>query len=307
MFGRKRRNPGQRRPKNAPKTVFSYYSNRPAATNRPSTAGPSRDYEGYSSVPRARWGGRQWLKHLPSLIALLAVTFSVLYCLSLSSQPKVLVITGSLKSSGLRDQKDYQAGAEKILNRSVLNRTKFTINTQAFNREFKQEFPEVSDAAITLPLVSRRPIVTITTAQPAVILTSNNQAFVLDKRGTVIMPASQLSSSNRQSLPTVTDQSNLKIESGKTVLPGDYVEYIVAVLAQLQAKQVKAESLSLPNQAHQLDVKIAGQPYYIKFSFDTDAREATGSFLAVKQKLEQDKTVPSQYIDVRVVGRAYYQ
>lgn len=305
MFGRRSPQSTDRRPRQQPaKGVFSYYNNRPAAAD---AENPKPRPPVYSSVPRTRWRGRGWLRHLPSLIALLAVTFSVLYCLTLTSRPKVSIISGNLKANSLRDPAEYQAGAQKILQGSLLNRTKFTINTQAFSREFKAAYPEVSDAAITLPLISRRPIVTITTATPALLLTSQNRAYVLDKRGTVIMPAGELSSEARAALPVVNDQSNAEIQAGKAALPTDDVQYIIEVLAQLEAKGLKAESLSLPNQAHQLDVKIAGQPYYIKFSFDTGAREAAGSYLAVKQKLEQDKITPSQYIDVRVIGRAFYQ
>jgi hypothetical protein len=283
-----------------PKGVFSYYNNRAPQVDR-------GDAYVASTSGRARRTGKAWLRNLPSLVALAAVTLSVLYCLSLTSQPRVTVIIGETKESSLRDKAEYQAGAQKILEQSLLNRTKFTINTRSFEKAFQTEFPEVSDVAISLPLINRQPIVTITTAQPTMILVANNRADVLDSRGMVIMSANDLSSEARRTLPVVKDEGNVELAPGKTVLPAAYITYITSVMAQLNAKKITAETITLPKQPHELDVKVAGQPYFVKFSFDTDAREAAGTYLATKSQLDSQKITPAKYVDVRVPGRAYYQ
>jgi hypothetical protein len=293
-----------RTPKQAKPGVFSYTANqtiRASGQNRqPATKKPP-------TYARSVWWQHAWIRNLPSLIALTAVTLSVLYCLGLSTNAKVVVSSANPQAVILRDKTDYQKGAQQILSQSILNRTKFTVNSSGFERAFQSEFPEVDSVTLTLPLVSRRPVVTISTAQPQLILTSQGQAYVLDKRGTVIMSAGDLSSSLRSSLPIVNDESGLQVAAGKTVLPAEDIQFITTVLFQLKAKQITPESVTLPKVAHEVDVKPNGQPYYIKFSLDGQAREATGTYLAAKQKFEQTNSVPSHYIDVRVPGRAYYQ
>jgi len=304
VFGKKARKTRRPTAGDAKQSVFSYYSGGRAQKGRSSENDNSRSTPTYS---RKRFWDRNWIRNLPTLLALGVITLSVLYCLGLSTQPKVVVSMSSPQAIVLRDKNEYQQGAQKILEGSVFNRTKFTINTGGFEKAFQAEFPEVADVSLALPLVSRTPIVTISTAQPQLLLTAQGKVFVLDKRGTVVMMANDLSSSVRATLPVVNDQSGLQVAVGKTVLPTEDIQFITSVLAQLKAKQIGVETITLPKAAHEVDMKIAGQPYSVKFSIDTNAREAAGSFLATKQKLEQTPPLPSQYIDVRVPGRAYYQ
>ncbi len=251
MFGSskqsgERRQPGQakRQPVKSTTTnskVFSYNSNRAAPEQRQgrdtTVARPKANTTG-----RKRLTDRQWVRNLPSLIALGVITMSVLFCLGLTTDPKIVVSANSPQSIVLRDKGEYQKGAQRILD-----------------------------------------------------------------RGTVIMMANDLSSSVRQTLPVVNDQSGISADVGKTILPADDIQFITTVLAQLKAKQVTAESITLPPTAQEVDMKLSGQPYLAKFNVHTDAREAAGAYLAVRQKLEQTKVNPAQYVDVRVPGRAYYQ
>jgi hypothetical protein len=274
--------------------VISYNTNRVAGAGK--VVSPKAEH----------WWQQGWVRNLPTFLALAVITISVLYCLGLSTNPKVVVSTTSPQAVVLRDKAEYQRGAQRILEDSALSRTKFTVNTGGFERAFRAAFPEVDDVSLALPLVSRTPIVTISTAQPQLLLTAQGKVYVLDKRGTAIMMANDLSSSIRQTLPVVDDQSGLSVSVGKTVLPAEQIQYITSVLAQFKAKQVAVETITLPATAQEVDIKPAGKPYYVKFSTSTEAREAAGDYLATKQRLEQTNTTPTQYVDVRVPGRAYY-
>lgn len=293
-----------RAPRVQTKGVFSYNTNQ---TIRAAEQSRADDRPKKPTYQRTSFWERHWVRNFPSIVALAAVTVSVLYCLSLTTNARVVVAGTSAQSVILRDKADYQKGAQQILNQSFLSYTKFTVDTGAFEKAFKEAFPEVDDVSLALPLVSRRPVVTISTAQPQMIVTAGGQAYVVDKRGSVIMLAKDLSSSVRDNLPVVNDQTGLEIAVGKTVLPAEQIAYITTVINQLKAQNVAIESVTLPASANQLDVKPQGVPYFIKFNLVTDAREGVGTFIATKKKLDQSKTTPSQYIDVRVPGRAYYQ
>ncbi len=281
--------------------VFSYHSGRSAATEPEAGYTPPASAGGSSKHSRG-WRRRSWVRNLPSLIALGAVLASVLYCLGLAPNPKI--ISDDL---ALRTKEEYQQGAQQILKESLLNRTKLTINTKHFERVFRERFPEVADVGLTLPLISRRPVITVSTARPELILATQDQAYVLDKRGVAIMQAQDLPNETRQKLPVIQDQSNTPVELGKGILSTEDVEFITTVLEQLTAKGLSVQAITLPPRAHQVDIRINGQPYYVKFSVDSDGREAAGAFLAIKAKLERENSTPSEYIDVRVDGRAYYK
>lgn len=269
------------------KAAFSYYTSRPKTSSGGS------------------WRQTGWLRNLPSLIALTALTFSLIYSLSLSTKPRLTMT--DLTGNKLRSKQTYQQGAQALLSSSPLNRTKFTIDIRSFEADFKKQFPEVSDVSVVLPLIGRRPVMNIVMAKPVMLLTSRGQVYVLDKNGHVIMHSNDLDAGLRSKLPVVNDQSGLATGLGKTVLPSQSVEYITTVLAQLSAKQLTVKSIVLPAVPQQLNITIANQPYYVKFDLNTNAKQAVGAYLAVRQYLQDRQQTPQAYVDVRVPGRAYYK
>lgn len=288
------RRPSERRPTTtAKRSDFAFYAN--GQTASATTAGNRRQ----------RILQKTWIRNLPSLVALGCLLVVLIYCLGLSTSPRVVIANHDGVS--LRDSQTYQAGAAKILRGSLANHSKLTIDTADFERTFQKEFPEVSSVSLGLPLVGRRPVVSITTAQPELLLAANNQLYVIDKRGSAIMVASDLPVSTRQKLPLIHDQSGLAIKLGQVVLSSENINFIMVVDDQLTAQKLTVSDITLPTVPHQVNFRLTGQPYYIKFSFDTDARQSAGSLLAVRQYLAGHNTAPAEYIDLRVPGRAYYR
>lgn len=250
-------------------------------------------------------GGQRWWHLLPVYVAAAAITVSVLYCLSLTPTPK---LTSTADSPLARDKAIYTATAEDILRSNIRYRTKLTIDTQAVARELQAAFPELSEVRISLPLIGRRPIITITAAQPAFVLASpNHPAYIITEAGVAIIRAEDAGRVDVSALPTIIDQSGLAVELGQGVIPAPDVAYIQTVTSQLGAQQLTIESLTLPAKASELHVRIKDKPYIIKFSLQTDARQAVGTYLAVREKLEAERITPTEYIDVRVEEKAYYK
>jgi hypothetical protein len=284
--------------------AFSYGASRP---DQESMA--NREEKRVKKAQSTTKFGQFWLRRIGLLILLLALTASVTSSLTLSTDPEIVPIEENNNSAAfLHDNATYQAAASKLIGDSFLNRNKITIDTGKISKELIKQFPELSSVSITLPLLAHRPIVHIQAATPALILHAANGSYVLDSSGKALLPSGSLSSSVREKLPQVTDQSGLEIKLNQQTLPSSNVEFIDTVVAQLTAKQVKIESMTLPAASSELDVKIAGQPYFVKFNLQTpDARRQAGTFLATQAQLQRKNTVPSQYIDVRVEGRAYYK
>lgn len=253
-----------------------------------------------------RRGRGSYLTYFPTIFAFLAILLSIGYVLSLDTNPRVTTPQDG-RATILRDPIVYQKAAQKILSSSLTSRSKITINTLAFNREMQRQFPEIQDIGVTLPLLGRRPVVTIQPATPSILLSSNAGLYVLDNRGRAILTASQATQPIIADLPLITDESGLNIEVGKSILPSQSIEFIQNVLAQLKAKQLKPESLTLPALANELHIRLEGLPYLVKLNTESDARVASGTFFAVKNRLENDGQMPTEYIDVRVEERAYYK
>lgn len=300
MFRRKqkqrlRRQTGQKR---EAKPTFSYHA------SRSRTESPARSRLGAETAKRIN--GPPWWHFAPSILAIAAITICLGYVLGLSSDPKIIQPADS-SSVLLRPKVTYQTAAQKLFRESILSRSKITIDTGGITRKLKEQFPELANVTIALPLVGHRPLVYIEPSPPAISLIAGNGTFVINELGKAIINTDQTPLHTVKPLPVVLDQSGLTLKAGQAALPADYVNFITSVIAQLQAKKLEIKSMTLPARTNQLDVQLNGQPYTVKMNLKDDSRQQIGAFLAAKQMLEQTNQVPGSYFDVRVPERVYYK
>ena len=149
--GRKNRAGGQTR-----SPVFSYYTSQNSFSN---SNQPPNLRSSKPKLARLKLSGnrRQHLRNLPTYLVISLIVMSILYATTLDSQPKILIGKVSPGNSLVRSQSTYQQAVQDLLSRSLLNRSKLTINTNAVARSIQGEFPEIESATVTLPLLGRRP------------------------------------------------------------------------------------------------------------------------------------------------------
>ncbi len=300
MFNKKNKNQRRNPADQSNGRIYSYYSN----TRLRSDEQPNR---ARLKTPKARMPKiNKWWRHTPSILALVAIFICLCFVLSINTQAKVIQL-GQNQGVYLQSNQTYQDAATQIINKSLLNHNKVTINASSISQQMKDQFPELADVSVTVPLINRRPIIYLTASQPAIILQTNDESTLIDYRGVAILPAFQVKNQSQLKLPTIKDLSNPSIELGKPVLTTESIKFITDVNKQFQAEGLKAQQLTLPASPNELDVKLAGQKYFIKMDTTGDSREQVGAYLAVKRKLASLQDSPSQYIDVRVPGRVFYK
>lgn len=318
LFGKKKSSEPQRRARQpvqggrtGAQPVFSYHAQsartEQAANNRRTTKllwsspGPAK--------PSPRRNPRTWPRR--ALIAGLAVLALLLLANSifLSREPKIMITAGSdSRRLSLRSEDEYALAAREELARSFTNANKITINAGGLAEAMEARFPELDRVSVVLPFIGRQPVFYIQPARPALLLKGPDGAvFILDDSGRAIMNAAKVPQAGKLGLVVVEDQSGLPLDLGKSVLPSDDIAFITEVQGQLKAKNLKIVAMVLPPGTSELDVRIEGKPYMVKFNLRGDARAEVGSLLAVKQHLERENKTPGSYIDVRVDNRAYYR
>lgn len=292
--------------------VFSYH----AQLARDAEANPRRvvrlPWAGDTDKPplARRGSGRFPKKRIVMAVAVIAAVALVVNGLLLARDPVIVVHEeADGRQLLLRSQDVYREAAGAVLADSFANTNKLTINTDKIAQDLQKQFPELDYVSVVLPVFGRKPAVHIQTASPALILATNQAGgvFLVDESGRAIMDASKVSASVKQKLPVVQDESGLPVTIGRGVLPQGNVDFITEVIGQLSAKGVKISAMTLPAGASELDIRVEGQPYMVKFNLRGDARVEAGAFLAVKQHLEREQKTPSSYIDVRVDNKAYYR
>lgn len=284
-----------------PSGVFSYYSQRSGA---PAANAESTGRHAEKPNPIKRVGFR--MGYLPSYIALVLVLVAGLYSFWLQPVPRISVV--SQPGTIYRETKLYQDEIEAIWRKSIFNQTKLTVRSGTIRNDILLRFPELADVVVELPLLGKRPAITLTPAKPALQLMSPNGVFYVSSTGRVMAEVDDVTKNQLDSLPLIRDEGGLDAEVGKIVIPQQQAVFLQKLYAQLAAAKVAVQSMTLPSTAaNQADVRIDGLPYYIKFSIDTEPRQGVGMYLAARDKLQNDGVTPAEYLDVRVEEKVFYR
>lgn len=234
--------------------------------------------------------------------------FCLAYISTLTTDPVVHLVGASPADKTLvADITTYQDDFKDLLDDSLFNRSKLFIDTNGIAAQMSEQFPELGDVSVVLPLVGRRPVLKVAPARPVLVLSASGGPYVVDPKGRILALARETDSSLRQGLPVVRDESGLPIERGSTAITQETIAFIQEVTRQLSHAQVAVESLVLSPQANELHVQLEGQPYFVKFNMKGEGRLQAGTFLAVRERLQGEGKTPAEYIDVRVAEKAFYR
>ena len=287
--------------------VFTYRS---ARSEQPATLGR---HAGAVQSDVGKNGLKFWLNYWAQRVGFIlggiALVVCVIEILWLTPNVKVIAVDSASKQYFLHSMSSYQRAASQLFAKSLSSSNKITVNTATIARQLEAAFPELTNVSVALPLIGHRPIVYIQAVKPALILVTNGgPSFVVNKDGRVEADASSVTNLKRLAVPVVHDRSGVILKLGATALSSEDVSFITTVLQELVHGNIAVGNLSLPAASRELDMSIQNQPFYVKFNLESDsARQQAGTFLATWHYLKQHNQVPSQYIDVRVDGRAYYK
>ena len=294
--------PPERRRVQAPDRppVFSYHAYRSAETD----ATGRQLFRDVITVEKASRTAKYWLRRFGVLAIIIAVGAAGVNLLLLTPDPKVMPLDPS-QTYFLHSTATYEAAAAKLFSRSVMSRTKLTLDQQGLAAALRHEFPELAVVSIKLPLIGHRPIVYIAPETPVLILeTTGGRQYVVGRNGEALTD----NAARGLDLPHVKDDSGTPVRPGQPVLATSTISFISTLLYQLKQKHMIVSAFVLPAGSSELDMYLGGQQYFVKFNLASDtALEQVGTFLAVQHNLAGQGVTPGQYIDVRVEGRAYYK
>ena len=279
--------------------AFSYYtSSRTPETNR--TRPGVRQEE--SQAPTGR-GRRLPAAQLPFWLLLALVAVCAVKVLWLSTNPKVVVVgKTSVSATYLQSTSVYAGAAHRLLASSITSRSKLTVNLNGTAAALEHQFPELQAVSLGMPLISSRPIVYVQVAQPSLILQSGSDNYALNKSGVVLAKVSAIPAG----VPMVVDQSGVRPKPGKQFLPSSTVAFVQTAVYQLAAAHFDVSASTLPaGSPYELDVRLSGKQYFIKYNLQAAALTQSGVAVATLQQLAN--ATPGSYLDVRVPGRVYYK
>lgn len=287
--------------------AFSYYT---ARSDAPSSRLRDEQMRGLDQkTPQKGQGGKKYLTlptsfaQLPLWILLAVAVACVGKVLFLSTSPKIILLGSSdVTAPYVQPAEVYAKAAHKLLATSITNSTKITANTDGIATRLMSEFPELSSVSVALPLVSNRPVIYAQIARPSVMLQNGHGNYALNKNGLVLAKLHTVPGT----VPAVADQSDRQPTPGMQFLPSSTVQFIQTIAYQLNAGGLKVSGYVLPPQTpYELDVRLQGQQYIVRYNLQADAATQAGATAATLQKI--GVATPGEYLDVRVPGRVYYK
>jgi hypothetical protein len=281
--------------------VFSYHT---ARSRRGDNVG--RGQEPPKASARGIRGSLTPRRFMRWLVGIAVIGLAAHFAL-VTPEPNVVAVGEREQQAFLQEDDVYERAAASFIAPSLLNRNKLTFGAKAISRQMREQFPELAEVSIRLPLLSQQPTIHLRAFTPKLILEGQGGTFVLDREGRAFLPGAQVPELEHFNLPVVRDESGLPLETERIALPEREVMFVTEVIHQFNAAGVQVAGMKLPAGNSELEVQIQGEPYVVRFDLYGDAREGAGRYLAARSYLSGRNEKPREYIDVRVNNRVHYQ
>jgi cell division septal protein FtsQ len=247
-------------------------------------------YEELHAKPKK---SNKFMKTVSFIVMVIAVLFGVTFIRGVSN---VVIVGGGANTEAV---KQYALTADGLSRQQpVIHRSFLTLNKELITNSLRQEYPEIQSADYSYSPFTQKIAVKVNISKSLLRVQSADIISVVDSNGRII----ENTYGDINALPLLIDADNRDYKKGDLAFTSKELNYIYNIQAQAAAKELEIESLTLVYGATELYVKFKDLSYIVKFALDSDPRISFGTFIVARDK-SGDK--PSEYIDVRVVDRAY--
>lgn len=139
--------------------------------------------------------------------------------------------------------------------------------------------------------------------QSAIIWKTGNQRYVVSINGRSL---SEIKDQNTNGLPVVIDGSSIPIKVGDRVVSRDFVDFVIKLNDYFRDNKIEVEQIYVNETTSELNAKLK-DGYVVKFNTSDPADSQTRSLSASLALIKSQNKKPSEYIDLRVTGKAFYR
>ncbi len=277
--------------------VFSYYSSR----SQELETRPRND-----TLDQTVKSKNRNLRYIPTLLAIVVISLALFYATLINTNNPEIIPLSENSINILKNKQDYQSSIAQIFNDDFWSKSKLTINTKSLEEKIKQKHPEIEKVSVNIPILGRRPIVQVSPAEPKLVVITSNGDFVVDINGRILANLKDTPEEKTRNLFTIKDSVLKENKPGDIIFPESTIRFIDDVKFQFEKKGIEIDYIELPSVANELHIRTKGSKYIIKFNLAGDAREQSGVYFAITEKLSEGSAIqPKEYIDVRVESRAF--
>lgn len=258
---------------------------RVSRVGRPVMRGATRSTPGPSRPRKSRRG---WLKPALVLAALVIVW------------QYFLIDSVEVKGVEALDAKAIELAAEKGIDKQLLGENLITLSSRRLERSVIEQIPEIKSLAVTRKWPQRL-IVTVNEREPSLAWQSGGDLYLLDRDGTVIREIS-----GKANVAVIVDTTNLPVRIGSQPVPERFVIFSLEAMRLLKGVSGGIKQVSVIDTTSELNMAL-GDGYSIKLDTTREAGSQVRALKSVLAELSKQGKKPSEYVDLRIEGKAYYK
>lgn len=244
------------------------------------------------------------------LVALM-VLLLLIFCFSRMRLTDVRLVSNA--SSKLQQQaaETYKQALLNDYQQHTILAQAWLLDGDAFKDQFMKQYPEVESVefAHTAPFSSNLNV-TLRFRKPVFSWTDSSKALqFVDKNG-VLFAKNLDPSINAAKLIKIEDQSGIVSDAGSSVLSSQLIQFIGQLYAQLPklyGEKASVASAVVPRSPREVQMQIAGQPYFIKFNTNRNLEEQIGELGSLLTYLKSQNQTPTSYVDLRIAHKAFFK
>lgn len=174
----------------------------------------------------------------------------------------------------------------------------FLIDPSQTKADIIKNFPEILDLQISkgIPNMLR---IKVTEDTPKMVWQTNGVKYFVDEEGIVYKKVE----GDAPNLPLIVDNKNLPVEMQTPVVISSFVNFVTEIINKFNGTDLQVQSFEVNETSFQVTAVTKNN---IKIIFDT-TRPVQDQVVAAEKVYTEHKAEVTQYMDVRVEGKVYYQ
>jgi cell division septal protein FtsQ len=175
------------------------------------------------------------------------------------------------------------------------------LNPGSLQKKLLASQPQLSDVAISRQWPSGLNL-KVSERNPNIEWRSGGKTYLLSQEGIVVAEAGN----GGVKLPVVEDTTNLPVKLGDQVAPARFVAFCLELVRLMPKQGLQVTAIKVPATTNEVNIST-NQGYFIKFDTTRAPASEVGDLAKVLNLLKTQNKRPSEYIDLRIDGAAYYK
>ena len=238
-------------------------------------------------------------RHIGVTLLIVLMGCAALFSLIAQFTAVAVVKTGD---SSVKLDASYEEIVQSYLMSRPIERLRFLTNTNQLNDFVQSKAPEVADVHVGGSAGFGKSTFTLTMREPIAGWSINGRQQYVDATGTAF-------THNHFASPSVqiVDNSGIQVAAGQAVASNRFLGFVGRAVGLAKTGGYNVRQVIIPaGTTREVELRVEGVSYPIKFSVDRSAGEQTEDMARVIKYL-QARTINPEYIDVRIAGKAFYK